>query len=176
MLFRSDSTHEYHHFFTKFLSQVSSSFNAFHQTTVAPADSSAPPPFIPTQPSLPVPSLQPSASSSNSPTGLNQLHTFLLHLLPILDPYSSTVSPLLSKVRSKLDYYSPSRLHILQPEGPFSLETLFTQAGIFSALIFRGVTFNSKSIFDHSGYFCSDRKSTRLNSSHSGESRMPSSA
>ena len=39
--------------------------------------------------------------------------------------------------------YTPSRLCILEPGGPFSPDTISTQEGLFSALIFRGVTYHT---------------------------------
>ena len=74
------------------------------------------------------------------------------------------------------------RKRTLAPETPIStLETLLTQDGIG---VLDGVTagqyFRLRAFLlpasDPSDYIPEDRKSTRLNSSHSGESRMPSSA
>lgn len=39
--------------------------------------------------------------------------------------------------------YTLSYLCILEPGGPFSLNTISTQEGLFSALIFRGVTYHT---------------------------------
>ncbi|KAF8231105.1 hypothetical protein L208DRAFT_1278828 [Tricholoma matsutake] len=39
--------------------------------------------------------------------------------------------------------YMPSCLCILEPGGPFSPDMVSTQEGLFSALIFRGITFHT---------------------------------
>ncbi|KAF8224070.1 hypothetical protein L208DRAFT_1313566 [Tricholoma matsutake] len=50
--------------------------------------------------------------------------------------------------------YTPSRLCILEPGGPFSLDLVSTQEGLFSGLIFRGVTFHTVFLLQQEQIFC----------------------
>jgi hypothetical protein len=45
---------------------------------------------------------------------------------------------------------APSRLRMQELDGPFSTERLRTRAGFFSALVYRGVIYNSKALHQHS--------------------------
>lgn len=89
---------------------------------------------------------------------------FLRDLHPLIDDTLPEHSPTLlqAKVSAELDYRlpfrekAPSRTKILaSPDGPFSPDHISTREGIFSALIFRGITFCTKALLeiDHSGYF-----------------------
>ena len=89
--------------------------------------------------------------------GLESLLKFVRELLPLLDdPRPAKLTQMQALVASKPNFYlpfrecAPHRRHATGPHGPFH-----------------------PSRCDEPG---ADRKSTRLNSSHSGESRMPSSA
>ena len=73
------------------------------------------------------------------------------------------------------------------PAAPSSAHTFSANLGVFSQYIFRGLTQTDRKpalqgglYYSHSsGFYIGtwiDRKSTRLNSSHVSESRMPSSA
>ncbi|KAJ7133866.1 hypothetical protein C8R43DRAFT_894905 [Mycena crocata] len=49
----------------------------------------------------------------------------------------------------------PSRQHIVCPDGPFTPERIRTNAGMLSALIFRGVTFGTEFMFNYPTFFTS---------------------
>lgn len=67
----------------------------------------------------------------------------------------SSASPVQRAMMSEPDRYfpfrehAPSRMNVLQDDGPFSPNLARTATGIFSASIFRGITFNTK--FSRSG-------------------------
>ncbi len=50
---------------------------------------------------------------------------------------------------------APSRVKITSPEGPFTRGRIRTRAGVFSALVFRGILFKTRALLEkgHSGYF-----------------------
>ena len=70
-----------------------------------------------------------------------------------------------------LDIYRGEFLSIMGPSGS-GKSTFFNQVGALDVPSEGKVFFENQSVFDLS----EDRKSTRLNSSHSSVSRMPSSA
>ncbi|EIM79194.1 uncharacterized protein STEHIDRAFT_163955 [Stereum hirsutum FP-91666 SS1] len=49
--------------------------------------------------------------------------------------------------------HAPSRLHINGPDGPFVASRILTRGGLFSALLFRAITFGAPALYDHPGYF-----------------------
>ncbi|KAJ6624023.1 hypothetical protein B0H10DRAFT_1724327, partial [Mycena sp. CBHHK59/15] len=62
-------------------------------------------------------------------------------------------------LHQKMDYlypfreYAPSRQRAAGPSGPFTLDRVRTDAGILSALIFRGVTFGTDFFFQYPIFF-----------------------
>ncbi|KAJ6553631.1 hypothetical protein B0H10DRAFT_1848983, partial [Mycena sp. CBHHK59/15] len=62
-------------------------------------------------------------------------------------------------LHQKMDYlysfreYAPSRQRAAGPSGPFTLDRVHTDAGILSALIFRGVTFGTDFFFQYPIFF-----------------------
>ncbi|KAL0577859.1 hypothetical protein V5O48_004131 [Marasmius crinis-equi] len=77
----------------------------------------------------------------------------------LLDSGSSPVSRLLEKIRGDSDGYLPFREHaksrawILSAGGPFTSDVAATRGGLFSALVFRGITYRTKGLFHHPGLF-----------------------
>jgi hypothetical protein len=92
----------------------------------------------------------------NSQPVADKLTAFLRLLMPLLHGTNAMQSddPLLEKAKTNLDLYSPfrnlapSRARVLQPGGPFTRAFMSTRSGLFSGLIFRGVTFSSSAIYD----------------------------
>jgi hypothetical protein len=85
----------------------------------------------------------------------DHLTSFLLALTPIISHPSPSKkdTPLIHRAKTNLDFFSPyrnlcpSRLRALQSGGPFQTEYMKTRSGFFSALIYRGITFATPSVY-----------------------------
>ncbi|KAL0577345.1 hypothetical protein V5O48_004644 [Marasmius crinis-equi] len=77
----------------------------------------------------------------------------------LLGPHPTSLSSLMNKIKNDTDGYLPFREHadsrawIHSQQGPFTQSAIHTRGGIFSALIFRGITFRTEGLFHHSGLF-----------------------
>ncbi|KAF8584295.1 hypothetical protein K439DRAFT_1346475 [Ramaria rubella] len=86
----------------------------------------------------------------------HRLATFVLLLLPILRHLQPNHedSPLFKLVKTDGDFYlpfreqAPSRSHVLQEGGPFETAYMNMRGGLFSGLIFWGVTFSAPALLD----------------------------
>ena len=92
----------------------------------------------------------------HTPEAGDTLESFLLDLLVTLvhpEPQHDDTS-LIREVKRNIGLLSPyrnltpSQFQVLQPEGPFQTEYMKTRAGFFSALIYRGITFATRSVHD----------------------------
>lgn len=96
-----------------------------------------------------------------------RIRNFILQTLPIVNEPTPQADDdeLQALIKSDLDRYlpfrelAPSRQRVCKPEGPFDPEYITTKSGIFSALIFRGITFSAPAVFeDHDNRFDDLRK------------------
>ncbi|KAJ6623732.1 hypothetical protein B0H10DRAFT_1943799 [Mycena sp. CBHHK59/15] len=89
---------------------------------------------------------------------LNGFFRFLEEAAELQEPIVSR-NLFQSHLHQKMDYlypfreYAPSRQRAAGPSGPFTLDRVRTDAGILSALIFRGVTFGTDFFFQYPIFF-----------------------
>ncbi|KAI4521804.1 hypothetical protein K525DRAFT_269489 [Schizophyllum commune Loenen D] len=103
-----------------------------------------------------------AAPPAGGEAAIQHMVKFIRDLLPLVSPSASgegdDESPLLSMVRPDQDGLlpfrerGPSRRLVLHPEGPFGSEHLRSQGAIFSAMLFRGILFNTKAMEQHDGH------------------------
>ncbi|KIY61680.1 hypothetical protein CYLTODRAFT_447602 [Cylindrobasidium torrendii FP15055 ss-10] len=94
------------------------------------------------------------------PPGFHMFASFLREALKLLLGNTSNL-PKVPAALEDLDYYlpfrelAPSRRQILSStSGPFSAGKILTRSGMFSALLFRGVLFNTPALFAAGHSFC----------------------
>lgn len=84
---------------------------------------------------------------------------FLVTSASLTDPSHKPTSALEITISKDPDHFlawrehAPSRMHITSLNGPFHPDRIWSRGGIFSILLFRGVTFGSQALKDHCGYF-----------------------
>lgn len=80
---------------------------------------------------------------------------FLIESAKVTDPSYTPSTPTQQKMRTSGDHFqawrdqAPSRAHILKPDGPFDPKWILTREGMFSVLLFRGVTFSAPAALQH---------------------------
>jgi hypothetical protein len=96
-----------------------------------------------------------SGAQSDAP-GHKQLLNLIDELYPLLGSETPTnLTEKMAKVKNSPDAWlpfrecAPSRRRVLEPDGPFDSTFLCTVEGLFSILIWRGITFGCRVVHDH---------------------------